>query len=475
MKRKLSTQLSAGFILIVLAAISMISLSANLLINRQFEKYVEDHQKSFLEGMRDVLSPQYDSETGTWNQDYIHGFGMYALKDGYIVKLCDAEGTVIWDAENHDMTLCHQIMEEISTRMEEKRSKLNGDFVTYRSDLSQNGVTVGYLEVGYYSPYHLDDNDFQFLDSLNRILVIVGLFSIAGAAIAGVILARRLSAPIAKTTEITREISEGNYAIRFESSVGTRELAELSKAVNHMADALEQQEAIRRRLTTDVAHELRTPIANVSSYLEAILEGVWEPTPERLQSCYDELERLSMLVADLEKLRQAEYENLKLQKTPVDLLELSRTVVRNFETSFREKNICCTVAGDSAIVSADQARLQQVITNLVSNAVKYSHTSGNVKITVADREKEGILWIEDEGIGIPEEDQQMIFERFYRVDRSRSRRMGGAGIGLTIAKAIVQAHGGTIAVESRLGEGSRFKIVLPKAPEANNLRNPQID
>lgn len=462
MKRKLSTQLSVGFILIVLIAISVISLSANLLINRQFEKYVEEHQKSFLEGMADILSPQYDSQTGTWNQDYIHGFGMYALKDGYIVKVCDADGNVIWDAENHDMTLCHQIMEEISTQMEEKRSELNGNFVTYRYELNQNGVTVGYLDVGFYSPYHLDENDFQFLDSLNRILAVVAIFSIAGAAIAGVILARRLTAPIAKTTEITREISEGNYGIRFESTVGTRELAELSRAVNHMADCLEQQETIRRRLTTDVAHELRTPIANVSSYLEAILEGVWEPTPQRLQSCYDELERISRLVSDLEQLRQAEYENLKLQKTRVDLLELSETVVRNFETPIKEKNICCRISGAGATVLADRGRLQQVITNLVSNAVKYSRRDGNVEIIAEDGGNVGVLRIEDDGIGIAEADLGLIFERFYRTDRSRSRRLGGAGIGLTIARAIVQAHGGTITVESAVGKGSRFTVTIPK-------------
>lgn len=462
-KLRLSTQLSAGFALIVLIAISLISLTANLLINRQFEKYVEEQQKRFLEGLPDVLSPQYDSDTGAWNQDYIHGFGMYALQDGYIIRLYDAAGNVVWDAENHDMTLCHQIMLQISTQMERQRSELNGNFVTYRYDLKQNGAVVGYLDVSYYSPYHLDEDDFHFLNALNLILIAVGLLSIAGAVIAGTILARRLSAPIAKTTEITREISEGNYSIRFEAPVGTQELAELSGAVNQMAESLEKQEDLRRRLTTDVAHELRTPIANVSSYIEAILEGVWEPTPRRLQCCYDELERISGLVADLERLRQAEYENLNLKKTPVDLLELAGIVVRNFETPLGEKNICCEVTGTPSVVLADRERMQQVITNLVSNAVKYTPEAGKIRIVARETEDSGILWVEDSGIGIAEQDLQLIFERFYRTDRSRSRRMGGSGIGLTIAKAIVRAHGGTIAAESRLGEGSRFTVAIPKA------------
>lgn len=462
MKPKLSTQLSVGFILIVLIAISLISLAANILINKQFEKYVEKQQKNFAENMTNVLAPQYNSDTDEWNLDYIHGFGMYALRDGYIIKLYDQEQNVVWDAQNHDMTLCYQVMQEISSQMEDKRPNLHGDFVTLRYPLNQKGNIVGYLDVSYYSPYYFNENDFRFLDSLNQILFIVGALSIAGAAIAGVILARRLSAPIAKTTEITREISEGNYAIRFESNVRTQELSRLSEAVNHMAFNLETQENIRRQLTSDVAHELRTPIANVSSQLEAIIEGVWEPTTERLQSCYDELGRISDMISDLEKLRQIENENMILYKEAVDLLELSRTVSMAFEPEMDRKQLTCTVGGDSAVVLGDPKRLHQVIANLLSNAVKYSAEGGHIQVRIQDGAKTASLRVEDRGIGIAKKDQSLIFERFYRTDRSRNRKTGGAGIGLTIARAIVQAHGGKIAVESKEGYGSKFIVTLPK-------------
>lgn len=462
MKPKLSTQLSVGFILIVLIAISLISLAANILINKQFEKYVEKQQKNFAENMTNVLAPQYNSDTDEWNLDYIHGFGMYALRDGYIIKLYDQEQNVVWDAQNHDMTLCYQVMQEISSQMEDKRPNLHGDFVTLRYSLNQKGNIVGYLDVSYYSPYYFNENDFRFLDSLNQILFIVGALSIAGAAIAGVILARRLSAPIAKTTEITREISEGNYAIRFESNVRTQELSRLSEAVNHMAFNLETQENIRRQLTSDVAHELRTPIANVSSQLEAIIEGVWEPTTERLQSCYDELGRISDMISDLEKLRQIENENMILYKEAVDLLELSRTVSMAFEPEMDRKQLTCTVGGDSAVVLGDPKRLHQVIANLLSNAVKYSAEGGHIQVRIQDGAKTASLSVEDRGIGIAKKEQSLIFERFYRTDRSRNRKTGGAGIGLTIVRAIVQAHGGKIAVESKEGYGSKFIVALPK-------------
>lgn len=462
MKRRLSTQLSVGFVLIVLITVSLISLAANLLINRRFEKYVAGQQKSFSEKMADMLVTQYDRITGSWNLDYIHGFGMYALQDGYIIKLYDAEGNAVWNAENHDMTLCHQIMQEISVKMEENRPELNGEFLTCRYSLNQNGNIVGYLDVSYYSPYYFSENDFRFLDSLNRILFIVGFLSAVGAAAAGMLLARGLSAPIARTTELTREISEGNYAIRSKSNVRTRELAELSEAVNHMAESLEAQEDIRRRLTSDVAHELRTPIANVASNLEAIIEGVWEPTTERLQNCYDELERISNIISDLEKLRQIENENMVLEKEKVDLFELAQSVRTAFEPELDRKRLTCCVSGETAVISGDQRRLYQVIFNLVSNAVKYSAEGGNIQIFVSDGEENAALIVEDQGIGIPQKDLPFIFERFYRTDRSRNRKTGGAGIGLTIAKAIVQAHGGKITVDSKEGAGSRFVVILHK-------------
>lgn len=462
MKRKLRTQLSLGFALIVLVTIALISLAANFLISHQFEKYVERQQKDFSDGLASGLSDQYNTQTGEWNLDYIHGFGMYALNDGYIIKIYDANKKTVWDAENHDMTLCHQIMSDIRLRMQEQVPELKGSFVTHSYELTQNGSLTGYADISYYSPYYFNENAFHFVDSLNQILLVIGLLSLIGAVAAGGILAKHISDPIVKTMEITREISEGNYSIRFESEVQTKELNELTQAVNHMAECLELQESIRKQLTSDVAHELRTPIANVSSHLEAIIEGVWEPTPKRLQNCYDELGRITGIISDLERLRQIENENMMLTREPVDLLELAKTVTAAFESELTKKQLTCQIEGEPAIVSGDRQRLHQVVFNLLSNAIKYSMEGGQIRLLVSDSPSTGILIVEDHGIGIPKKDLPLIFERFYRTDDSRNRKTGGAGIGLTIAKAIVQAHGGKITAESREGQGSRLIIVLPK-------------
>lgn len=151
--KKLRTQLSAGFALIVLVTVFLVSLVSNLCVSRQFEQYIAQQQKSTSDDLAAGVTLQYDPESDTWNLDDIHGYGMYALNDGYDLKIYDAKGGIVWDAENHDMTLCHQIMEDISLRMAEKKPELEGDFVTFQYELTQSRTVIGRAEISYYSPY----------------------------------------------------------------------------------------------------------------------------------------------------------------------------------------------------------------------------------------------------------------------------------------------------------------------------------
>lgn len=292
-------------------------------------------------------------------------------------------------------------------------------------------------------------------------LAVVGIISIVFAAIAGIILAGKISVPVKAATRAAKDIAQGNYNNRINTDICTMELSELGNAVNHMAESLDNQEMLRRRLTSDVAHELRTPVANVSSNIEAIIEGALEPTNERLSSCYNELERITGIITELEKLRQIEGENMILHIGHVDIYELAKEVKLIFENEMSKKNIRCDIIGEHIDVCVDKDKMSQVLNNLISNAVKYTDNYGNIQITVIQENENVVITVEDNGCGIDDNDIPYIFERFYRTDKSRNRSTGGAGIGLTITRAIVQLHGGTIHVESKKGVGSLFKVTIP--------------
>lgn len=457
MKRSLSAQFSIGFALIIIVTVALISMVSNVLITREFESYMEKQQEEYSQELADGISLQYGA--GSWNIDYIHGMGMYALNDGYIIKVVDADGETVWDAENHDMEQCHQIMMDIEERMQALNGK-NGQFVTHEYALESSGNLVGYAQIKYYTPYYYNENAFGFVDALNLILLFMGLIAVVGAICVAFLFSRSIAKPIVQVTKIADEIAQGNYSVRAENDTGVRELKELSGSINRMAEKIDRQENIRRQLTSDVAHELRTPIANISAQLEVILEGVFEPSEERLQGIYDEISRLSLLVSDLEKLQQIE--GTSLDKSRFDLLETAENIASIFDAETAKKSIVCTVSGEHTVISADKPKIQQVLTNLISNAIKYSYEGGAVEIAVKDGGGCAVVSVKDNGIGIPEKDKELIFERFYRTDKSRNRKTGGAGIGLTIVAAIVNAHGGKIQVESEEGNGSVFTVTLPK-------------
>lgn len=469
MKLSLKSKLSLTIALVVLLTVALISFLSNFFIQNQFKGYITAQQKKLTEQIVDNISVQYDAASDTWNTDFVHTIGMYALYDGYIVKVYDRDGNTVWDAETCDMTLCTKVMDDISHRMMMEYPEINGEFTTSTFPAIQNSKEIGAVSISYFGPFFLSEDDFLFLDALNRILIGIGIFSLLISVITGVFLARQLSKPILKTVEAAQDIADGKYETRLPEDTGTKEVDWLVSSINHLAQSLEKQESLRRQLTADVAHELRTPLTTVQTHLEAILEGVWEPTRERLESCYDEMNRLGSLVSDLESLARVESDNLKLNKVQTSLRELTDKTLGSFEKELKDRNLDVKVEGSCSDIPLDRDRISQVLINLISNAVKYTPDGGEIKITLSDTEDSVIFNIRDTGTGIPEDEIPYIFERFYRADKSRNRNTGGSGIGLTIVKSIVSAHGGTIGVESRLNEGSNFMVTLPKVEQEHGI------
>jgi len=330
--------------------------------------------------------------------------------------------------------------------------------------LSHDGRNIGRLTVETRALYLFDESQIAFVSSLNRFLLTAGIaFGLLSVAVTA-LLANALSGPILTAARAAARMAGGDLSARVPERRRTRELGELSSSLNRLARALGEGEARQRRLTTDVAHELRTPLATLQGNVEAMIDGVWRPTPERLESCHEEIVRLSALVGDLGKLSLLERGDPGLSLSGFDLDALLSSVVAQFTPAATEKGISLLFSPGSPgprPVLADRDRLKQVFVNLLSNAVKYTD-EGRIEVSVSESPGGYEISVADTGIGIPGDELPRVFDRLFRSDGSRSRATGGAGIGLAIASAIVSAHGGRIEAKSEVGVGSVFSVFLAR-------------
>lgn len=463
MKYSLRTKLSLSYIALVLISVLLISLMTNLLLDKHFRDYIAENQERKNREIVFQVQQQY-KDGGYWDTEAIGNICINALSQGMIIKVVDASGKVVWDARQHDNARCEAMLDQIARNMASRYPNWEGTYVENAFPVMDEVGEVGQVIIGYYGPYFFNDADLAFINNMNRLLIGIGAFSLILSIFFGTVMAEKLSTPIARVITTAQMIAKGYYDDRVTETSSTKEIAQLTETINHLAETLEQQERLRKRLTADVAHELRTPLATLQSHMEAMIDGIWQPDPERLKSCHEEIVRLGRLVGDLEKLAKYESENLVLTKTSFDVSELARHLIQNFEKEFAEKGVSLQLTGAKEIITADKDKISQVFVNLLSNALKYTPSGGTVQVSVQGNAQATEIRVKDNGVGIAPEDLPYIFERFYRADKSRNRLTGGAGIGLTITKAIVDAHKGTIKVESQVNKGTEFVITLPKQP-----------
>lgn len=459
MKYSLRAKLTFSYIFIILLLVSLIFFFTNVVLEKYFQNYIITQQEERNKEVVALINQQY--RDGIWNRDVIEDIGIYALENGLIVRVKDLKGNVIWDATVHNNGLCTQMLAHMAKNMESRYRNFDGEYVENPYPLYKEDREFGVVEIGYYGPFYFNDSDLDFINSLNKVLIGIGVLSVFFAVIFGTIMARRLSQPISRVIRATQIITKGDYRYRIAEESTTKEIGEMTSAINNLAETLEKQEALRKRMSLDVAHEFRTPIATLQSHLEAMIDGIWKPDVMRLKSCHEEVLRIGRMVRDIEQLAKFEGKNLILNKEPVDLSELIQTIVRNFESDFKNKGVELKITNNKCIVSVDRDKISQVIINLLSNALKYTSDGGIVEIKVMESDKDVAVIVRDNGSGIEEEDLPYIFERFYRADRSRNRNTGGSGIGLTIVKSLVEAHKGKIEVKSEPGKGTEFTVTLP--------------
>ena len=325
-----------------------------------------------------------------------------------------------------------------------------------------DGNSIGVVRMWVYgSDLLLSKADQEFRMQSYQGMALAAVLSVAIACVIGVLFARGLVRPINRITKTAQAIKEGDLSARVNLE-GKDEIAEMGKTFDAMAESVESNQELERRLTTDVAHELRTPLMAIQSTVEAIMDGVFKADEERLNTINIEVQRLSRLVDAILKLSRLESRSTPMNEEVVDVGELIRPLVMSHEAFVTDAGLTLEYEAEpDVIVYADRDMLRQATANLISNAVRYTPAPGKISVSVKSGDVMAAIAVRDTGIGLSPEERRMVFKRFWRAEESRQRQSGGLGVGLAVVKEIVDRHGGWVQVEGRKGEGSCFTIHIP--------------
>lgn len=448
-----------SIVIIIIVTLLTVVIS-KFYFDKKFGDYIMIKNQNTVQNILMELSEQYSDNE--WNYKNIEKITYNSLDKGIIVALYDKEDKEIMNIEKNSKDKCNRIMNFIKSSMEGKYGSTTSQFEPVYYPLIKSGEKIGEVRVKFYGPIFYMQNELVFLDIVNKIILGIGVLLILASTIMGFIISRSITRPINKLMTKAKYISKGEYDKKIEINTDILEINDLINSINNLSQSIKEQENIRKRLTGDISHELKTPLTNIQSHLEAMIDGIWEPTEERLLSVKEEAERLSSLVSDMQKLNKYDESSIRLKKDNVNISDIICFVIFQFSNLAKSKNIKIEYEKKNINLYCDKDKITQALVNILSNAIRYSNEGSTIFIEEKLKDNKVIISIEDQGIGISEEDLKYVFERFYRADKSRTRATGGTGIGLTIVKSIVSSHGGEVKLESKLGEGSKFTIILPK-------------
>lgn len=459
--KSINSKLIISFTFIMIVTIIAIRFFVNTNFKNSFQKYVDDSNKAEINHLIEFdLNSIYLN--GNWDIELIENLGVDSIRKGISIEIYDENNNKVWSVFEDEKVLSDNTLNEVSKNMQGIEKKWNSYFEEFKVDISDiGGNSVGYAYIGHYASTYYMENDVQFFNAANKIITIIGVISIGSIIIISIIISKSIANPISKVSNMTKFIGEGNYKKEVTYKSNISEIDDLIKSINKLSNELNEHENLRKQLTADIAHELRTPLTSIKGHLDTIIAGIWEPTNERLNSINEEVTRIANLVDDLRKLAKFDTGKNNLNKEIVNLRSYIKTISYNYEGKALEKNIVIKYQLEDLEVLIDKEKFAQVIINILSNAIKYNNGNSEIYVKAFMKDNNVNISIKDSGIGIPESELKNIFERFYRVDKSRGANEKGMGVGLTISKSIVNAHGGKIKVFSEINKGSEFIIILP--------------
>ena len=424
-KKGLSLSFNKRIVLVMLA-VSLITVLSSIAVlsfvwEQHFQTYTRENVQRVADSTADSIAQGYKAAHGDWYSGALNAASSASiLYDSINVQVRDENGAIVYD-DSTDKALGAAAMKESSGNVAKAAINIDG-----------NQVGTVFVRV-HGSDTLLTQTDAEFREKSYQAMIFAAFIAMAISIVVGVLFSRALVAPIRRITNTAKALKEGDYSART-GMKGTDEIARLGNMFDAMADSVEQNRKLERRLVTDVAHELRTPLMAIQSTVEAMIDGVFEPDAERLETLNSEVRRLSRLVDALLKLSRLESRTKPIERQKVD---------------------------PHVYVYGDADLLRQATANLISNAVRYTPEGGTITITARKGELMGQISVRDTGIGLTPEEAKMVFQRFWRADSGRARATGGLGVGLSVVKEIVDQHNGWVRVEGRPNEGACFTVYVP--------------
>ena len=436
----LRSRLALALATVAVFSVALATVFANIGLHSRLDQFARDRMQSAATHSAQLAAGLYRDERRGWTPEIATELSHAAEINGYNLALADVTGRPVGP---------------------DSPAEAPGR-PSARAPVVVDDRTVGSVSIWPVQGAALSGEDRALRDRLNQLHIVAGALALALGLIVAGVMAPALARPLRRLTDGARRIQRGELRTRVVAG-SAPELRELAKAFNRLAETLAQEEEIRSAAAADIAHELRTPLAGVLSRIEAAQDGVLPDERRNLDAMHTEALRLTSLVEDLGQLAEAQRPGLTLHKEMVDLRALVEGRAHVHRDYFEAKGLTFEERLSSATVYGDSGRLAQIVDNLLSNALRYTDAGGHVTIEVAEREGEASIEVRDTGVGIHDDDLSHVFERFWRAEPSRARRTGGTGIGLSIVRELVRAHEGRVVVESRLGEGSCFRVTLPSA------------
>ena len=466
--RSLSWKLGGALLFVVVVTVGLMAYLTNASTASEFRQFVSGGNSAHIQNLAGNLGQIYSND-GSWD-DIQNSLGILLRSTNERLIVADSSGVIVGDTEGDWLGRgTGQVGLENGTAVTVSGGEV-GEFYLLTSGFGPGMGHMGMGGQGGQATTVLTGAEEDFLDQINSSLWTTILIAAAVAIVLGFVLTRQFTRPINALATGARHIAEGDLGFRVQIK-SSDEIGDLARSFNNMASGLEKSEQARQRLVADIAHEVRTPLTIIDGTVEGIADGVFPADRKHLDSIREQTVLLNRLVGDLRELSLAETGRLKLKPAPANMAELVRRKLSQIEMKAREKNIRLELKAGKDIpdVRVDPVRMDQVISNLLTNAVRHTPDSGSITVSIrtvpeADSHLNRpylSVSIANTGEGIAAEHLPHIFDRFYRAEPSRARSEGGAGLGLAIVKQLVEAHSGRVWAESSPGKGSTFYIALP--------------